>query len=60
MSASAKDLLDRLRFCLDGRDLTARQEACIGALALLGIDLIARSPQDMQERARVLLALMGD
>ena len=59
MSASAKDLVDRLRLCMD-RPLTDRQEACLGALALLGIDLITRSPQDMQERARVLVELMGD
>ena len=59
MSSAAEHLADLLE-AVEGRQLTDRQDAVISAGALLLLDTITRSPQDMQERARVLLALMGD
>ena len=57
---SAATHLRRLLETVEVRQLTDRQDAVISAGALLLLDTITRSPQDMQERARVLVELMGD
>lgn len=49
----------RLACRIEDQDVPDRVARCITAAALLVEDMIASSPNAMQERARVLLMLMG-
>lgn len=48
----------RLACRIEDQDVPDRVAACLSALALLAEDMIGSSPNAVQERARVALALM--